>query len=370
MEFPNQSVSESDLSSDLRLPPAMLTAALDSIAAHVVMLNEDGIIIYVNNAWKEFARRNGYTGSTFWMGTDYISVCPSVAGSSVPLAAQFRKLIEDRSGEFRIDYPCHSPSEKRWFQMRVTCFTETDRFYMVVVHENITEIKLAEKRLESVLQELKLSNELLDDSLMQCISSLGRAIEQRDPYTDGHQKRVSALAGQIAEEMGLSQETVKGIRLGALIHDIGKIHIPAEILSSPRRLSGLEIDLVRTHAKAGYDILKDTHFPWPLAEMVYQHHERLDGSGYPRGLAGDNIIMEARIIAVADVAEAISSHRPYRPAVGLHKAIEELRSGKGTTYDPVAVDACVAILDANPAIMDGSENGFAKKPAGHSGQQE
>ncbi|MCB1307239.1 MAG: HD domain-containing protein [Leptospiraceae bacterium] len=346
--------STSDIVSSMdqsALPLELLTTALDSIAAHVVILDERGMIIYVNNAWKSFARANGYQGHTFWVGTNYVSVCPVAPGNTNPVVDGFERLMSARNGEFRIDYPCHSKEEQRWFQMRATGFTSGNEFYMVVVHENITEIKLAEQKLNTVLKELGESHALLDEALLQCVSSLGVAIEQRDPYTDGHQKRVSYLARRIAEQMQLDDETVKGIRLGALIHDIGKICIPAEILSSPRKLSEVEIAMVRAHARAGYDILKDSHFPWPLAEMIYQHHERLDGSGYPRNLRNDEIILEARIISVADVTEAISSHRPYRPGRGVETAIVELRQGRGRLFDPAVVDACLQIIEREPDLF-------------------
>jgi HD-GYP domain-containing protein (c-di-GMP phosphodiesterase class II) len=147
--------------------------------------------------------------------------------------------------------------------------------------------------------------------------------------------------------MGLNSETMDGIRLAGLVHDIGKINVPSEILTKPGRLSQIEHDLIRIHPEAGYDILKDIEFPWPIAEIVRQHHERMDGSGYPRGLTGDVIRIEARIIAVADVIDAMASHRPYRPAVGLEKALEEVEGKKGTLYDKDIVEACARVLEKN-----------------------
>ena len=159
------------------------------------------------------------------------------------------------------------------------------------------------------------------DILQQTVMALARAIEMRDPYTDGHQKRVSAMAAAIAKEMGLALEVVEGVRFGALIHDIGSIRIPSEILCKPGKLKPIEFEIIKNHSQAGYELLKDVDFPWPIAEMVRQHHERLDGSGYPQGLKGEAILLEARILAVADVVEAMSSHRPYRPALGLEQEI-------------------------------------------------
>lgn len=164
--------------------------------------------------------------------------------------------------------------------------------------------------------------------------------ELRDPYTSGHQKRVSQIACAIAEEMGLPEEKISGIRVAGLLHDVGKIQVPAEILSKPGKLNDSEFGMIKSHATSSYEILKAVEFPWPLAEIVAQHHERIDGSGYPKGLSGDQILVEARILAVADVIEAMASHRPYRPALGIHKALEEISRNSGKFYDPEVVSVC------------------------------
>ncbi|GAF81991.1 unnamed protein product, partial [marine sediment metagenome] len=156
----------------------------------------------------------------------------------------------------------------------------------------------------------------------------------------GHQRRVTTLATSIATEMGRSEELIQGISMGGIVHDIGKIYVPAEILSKPTRLSEVEFDMIKAHCQAGYDILKPVEFPWPIAQIVFQHHERMDGSGYPSGLSGEDILLEARILAVADVVEAMASHRPYRPALGIDKALEEIVQNKGKLYDPKVTDAC------------------------------
>lgn len=201
-------------------------------------------------------------------------------------------------------------------------------------------------QVRSQRRQLEKANRQFLDTLHRTIGALSMAIEKRDPYTDGHQKRVSHLAGAIAVEMGLDSQTVTGIRLGAMIHDIGKISIPSEILNMPRKLSALEMALVRMHPQAGADILAGVEFPWPIRDMVLRHHERLDGSGYPDGLRGDAIILEARIIAVADVVEAMATHRPYRPALGLDMAIAEITLNRGKAFDPDAVDACMKIIES------------------------
>ncbi|MCL6588590.1 MAG: substrate-binding domain-containing protein [Firmicutes bacterium] len=176
------------------------------------------------------------------------------------------------------------------------------------------------------------------------IQSMALAVEMRDPYTAGHQRRVSQLACAIASEMGLPAEQIEGIKLAAIIHDVGKIAIPAEILSKPAKLNEIEFAMIKTHPQIGYDILKTIEFPWPIARIVLQHHRRLDGSGYPPEIEATNILLEAQIIGVADVVEAMSSHRPYRPGLGLEKALQEISQNRGLLYDPLVVEACIGLF--------------------------
>jgi len=184
------------------------------------------------------------------------------------------------------------------------------------------------------------------------VAALAATIEARDPYTAGHQRAVADIAAAIAAELGIDEFAIEGIRLAATIHDIGKIAIPAEILNRPGELSSIEMELVRTHSQIGYDILAGVDFPWPVREMVLQHHERLDGSGYPNGLRGDQIEIGARIIAVADVVDAMSSHRPYRAAVGVDAAVGTITRGSGTVFDPDVVDACIRWMRTRPEGLD------------------
>jgi PAS domain S-box-containing protein/putative nucleotidyltransferase with HDIG domain len=207
----------------------------------------------------------------------------------------------------------------------------------VLVLRDVTERMLAQK-------ELKQSFEKVQRILEEIIQAISRIVEARDPYTAGHQQRVANLACAIAEEMGLSKNQVDGIRMAGAIHDIGKLYVPAEILSKPTNLSDAEMTIVKSHPQVGYDILKGIEFPWPVAEMVLQHHERMLGDGYPAGLRGEEILIEARILAVADVVEAMSSHRPYRPALGIKKALEEISTYRGHYYDPVVADACMELF--------------------------
>lgn len=184
----------------------------------------------------------------------------------------------------------------------------------------------------------------LKNSLQEMVGVIAATVESRDPYTAGHQRRVAALARAIATELKLSPDEVEGIELGALVHDLGNMQVPAGILARPGTLAKAEFDLVKTHPQIGYDILKDVHLPWPVATMVHQHHERLDGSGYPQGLRGESIAMGTRIIAVADVVDAMVSHRPYRAQLTLAQALAEIESNKGVRYDADVVDACVELV--------------------------
>jgi PAS domain S-box-containing protein len=186
--------------------------------------------------------------------------------------------------------------------------------------------------------------ERLQKSLGKTIQAIAAAIETRDPFTAGHQRRVAELARNIAAEMGLTTDQIDGILMASIIHDLGKISVPADILSKPAKLTNIEYALVKTHPKSGYDILKDIDFPWPVARIILEHHERMDGSGYPHGLKGEAIILEARIIAVADVVEAMVSHRPDRPSLGIAAALAEIERNKGTLYDTVVVEACLRLF--------------------------
>lgn len=197
------------------------------------------------------------------------------------------------------------------------------------------------------VSERKQAERRLRQAMMATVQTLANTVDVRDPYTAGHQRNVSKLAAAMAQEMGLPRDEVEGIELAAMVHDIGKIRIPAEILSKPGKLSPLEYQLIQIHAQAGYDIVKDMTFPWPIAQMILQHHERLDGSGYPQGLRDNEILQGSKIIAVADVVEAMSAHRPYRPALGMDAALAEVERGKGQVYDSAAVDACIKLFRRN-----------------------
>ncbi len=273
--------------------------------------------------WREAALKRGFRGA---------AGLPLRFGNKVIGALT---LYTDESGFFDAD------------QLNLLEEMATDISFALEGFERETLRRQAEGEREAALGKLQKALE----------SSIGVAAsisEMRDPYTSGHQKRVSQLAVAIAFEMGFSQAQAEGIRFGCLIHDIGKIGVPAEILSKPLKLTPLEMQLIQIHPNAGYEIVKDIEFPWPVAQMILQHHERLDGSGYPAGLKGNDIIAEAKIIAVADTVEAMSSHRPYRPGLGMDAALAEIAGASGARYDKQAVDACMRLI---------KEKGFVFNPS-------
>lgn len=201
-----------------------------------------------------------------------------------------------------------------------------------------------EDLVEERTAELRESEQKLKTSLLDSITALAAIVEMRDPYTAGHQRRTAQLAIAIAKELQLPAEQVEGIHLAGVVHDVGKIRVPAEILTKPGKLTGLEFSIIKEHAQSGYEILSNIDFPWPIAEIVLQHHERLDGSGYPRALDNGKTLLEAKILAVADVVESMMSHRPYRPALGIDSALDNIALNKGTLFDSAVVEACIRLF--------------------------
>jgi len=211
------------------------------------------------------------------------------------------------------------------------------------------------------LADLAASNTSLEHMVHDVAGAMGRIGEARDPYTQGHEERVAALARLIAEDLGLPRDAVEGIEMAGLLHDIGKLRVPTEILSKPGRLSEVEFALIKEHCAQGYEILKDIAFPWAIAETVLQHHERADGSGYPRGLRGDEILPAARILAVADVVEAMASYRPYRPALGIEAAIAEIRDGAGR-YDAAVAASCIGLYERGALSFEATVRAVPPEP--------
>ena len=327
-------------------------SVIDALTAHVALLDGDSTIIAVNEAWKRFFDANGGCLHNYGIGSNYIKLLHGIAKAAPDplnndrsserelarfMADGISAVLNGTTGKFQTEYPCHAPWEKRWFLLTVTPFPPGHAVCAVVSHENITALKIAEERTRN--QSARLA-----DTFSSMIGAIALSIEKRDPYTAGHQRQVAALSLEIGRLLSLSDDQLFGLHLGATIHDIGKISIPAEILNRPGKLTDPEFMIIRSHAETGLEILSAVDFPWPITEMVHQHHERNDGSGYPQGLMREEICLEARIIAVADVFDAITSHRPYRPGKTRDEALDELRRGRGSIYDPDVVDAGLCFL--------------------------
>lgn len=263
-------------------------------------------------------------------------------------AATITALSMQGEQQSSYDIECyHKDGSICWLEISEVPVIEADGKLRSVecIVRDITERKRATEGLQASIKKLR-------NALAGTIQAIALIVETRDPYTAGHQRRVADIARAIAQEMGLSESQVDGIRIAGVIHDLGKLSIPAEILSKPGQLTSLEYSLIKTHPQAGYEILKEIFFQWPIAQIVLQHHERMDGSGYPQGIKGNDILLEARVIAVADVVEAMASHRPYRPALGGDSAMEEILRNKGQLYDPDVVKACISYFQKKGFQLD------------------
>jgi diguanylate cyclase (GGDEF)-like protein/PAS domain S-box-containing protein/putative nucleotidyltransferase with HDIG domain len=300
---------------EIRVQPSetRLRAVLEDTVNAVILMDKKGIVIFANPA------------------------AQTILGQSAEelVGAPFKyDIVVGQTTESEI---IHTNGEKAILELRVV-ETEWEDEPIYLIHlQDITEQRRAQR-------ELKENFDRCRTALDEIILAMAATIGVRDPYITNHQKRVTTLACAIAKEMGLPEEQMEGLRLAATIHDIGKVYVPSEILSKPSELSDVEIKLIETHPLVGYEILRNVESPWPIAQIVHQHHERIDGSGYPQGLSGEDIILEAKILAVADVVEAILSRRSYRPARGIEEAMAEISYNRGVLYDPKAVDACVTLF--------------------------
>jgi PAS domain S-box-containing protein len=314
----------------------LLQNLIDNVPDRIYAKDSEGRFIICNEA---MIRRMGLTSMTELVGKSDFDLLP------LEMAQQFhadeQAIIQSGKSMINREEPLTTEGGKitRWnLATKVPLLDKQgNRIGIVGVGREITDLKLAEQKLKDTLESLR-------KAVGVTIQVMVSAVETRDPYTSGHQLRSADLARAIATEMGLPQDKIEGIRMAGSIHDIGKLSIPAEILSKPTKLSALELLLLKEHANKGYEILKDVVSPWPLAEIVRQHHERMDGSGYPRNLKGDEILIEARILAVADTVEAMASHRPYRPGLGIDAALNEIKKNSGTFYDKDVVDACLRLF--------------------------
>jgi PAS domain S-box-containing protein len=317
----------------LRESEELLRNYLDNAPDGIYMSDLEGNFLYGNRKCEEIT---GY-GREELIGKNFLEL-NLLSENSLNIAVQLLQVNKEgrATGPDEIDL---ISKEGRLIPIEINTNVVQRKGQRIVIASvrDITERKQAS-------MELQISLEKLRKAMGWIIQAMSRTIETRDPYTSGHQRRVADLSRSIAHEMGLPEDQVDGLRMAGIVHDLGKIAVPAEILSKPTKLSNIELALIKVHPQTSYDILKDIDFPWPVAEIVFQHHERMDGSGYPRGLKGDEIFLEARILMVADVVEAMASHRPYRPALGIDKALEEISQNKGILYDPEVVEVCLRLF--------------------------
>jgi len=302
--------------------------------------HEDGYLELAKISWADNDRGNGPTGRAIRSGqiqfVDNISTDPSMAiwrtealkrGYMSTIAVPFR-LHDDRTACLTL----YGSSIDIWSSQE-----------QKLLQEITADLGFGSQAIEAAIAKIRYQVNLRE-SLEQTIAILADTVGERDPYTAGHQRRVAKICTQIAIDLGLSDDFIHGLHLAASIHDLGKIGIPSEILSKPRRLTATEYELVKEHSSIAFNILKDVAFHWPIAQIIHQHHERIDGSGYPLRLTGDSILFEAKIIAVADIVEAMASHRPYRAALGIDAALSEITVQRGITLDTQVVDACLRIF--------------------------
>jgi PAS domain S-box-containing protein/putative nucleotidyltransferase with HDIG domain len=315
------------MKNQLELDEHFIQMVNDSIFIH----NLDGNCLYANKPDGKSGGNAG--GELLGMNNQTLRDCMY----DELIKPRIKGLLETGEATFESDY---LRRDKAAVTVEVSSrIIEADHENSIVsIVRDITERKRTE-------EELRLSSQKIQRAMNGTISSMASLAEVRDPYTAGHQQRVTKLATAIARELGLSEEQIEGINVAGTLHDIGKISVPSEILSKPGSLRKSEFDLIKDHAEVGYGLLKTIEFSQPVAQIVLQHHERMDGSGYPKGLSGENILIEARIMAVADVIESMSSHRPYRPAFSIEKALLEIILKRGVLYDPDVVDACVKLFN-------------------------
>jgi PAS domain S-box-containing protein len=321
-----------EIESRLKESEAKYRILTENAASGIFIVQEDKIQ-YANPSTESLT---GYTrqeliGKDFWdiVQDDFIDV----------VRDRFKSIIENKQTDHRFGFKIITKNSKNlWIDFNSTFIEYESKPAILGEANNITDRKNAEDKILLGLKKVQ-------QTLHGMTEAITLIVEARDPYTAGHQRRVSNLATAIATEMKLSQDMTEGIRIAGAIHDLGKISVPSEILSKPGKISDIEFQIIKNHPQIAYEILKNIDFTWPIAEVVYQHHERIDGSGYPRNLKDKDILLEAKILMVADVIEAMMSHRPYRAALGIDIALGEISGKKGIIYDESVVDACLKVFN-------------------------
>jgi PAS domain S-box-containing protein/putative nucleotidyltransferase with HDIG domain len=314
---------------------------LDSMGDAIHVVDRDLRLVLLNERFKQWCRDLGL--ETEVIGRTVFEAFPFLPET---VREEYERVF--RTGETLVTEEASQVGEREIITetRKIPILQGGEVAQVVTVVHDITKRKRAEEDIQKNLRKLR-------QALWETIQAIALIIETKDPYTAGHQRRSTQLAEAISRELGLPEEQREGIRMAGFIHDLGKIAVPSEILSKPSPLNEIERAIIQNHVRAGYEILKTVEFPWPVAEIVLQHHEKLDGSGYPKGLKGDSILIEAKILAVADVVEAMASYRPYRPALGVDQALEEIVRYKGARFEPRVVDACLKLF---------SEKGFSFEP--------
>ena len=331
------SVHQRQRGESLSLEHTTLVAVLEKAPYGVLFIEVDGRYLFAND---RFTRMTGYSLRDIPPGSEWLGGAGADGDERRGVVTMWDTDILPENGSHWYPVRCRNGVVKEC-EVRPVVLEDGRVIVMLsdLPHRSQTEGALKESRAR-VLQTME-----------KAVDAMGMTMEVRDPYTAGHQRRVTALACSIGKELGLSSEKARGLRLAASIHDIGKVGMPAEILVLPAQLNSVQYDLLKEHPRIGYDILRKIDFPWPIAEIVLQHHENLDGSGYPQGLRGDQILMEARIIRVADVLEAMSYHRPYRPALGLPSALEEIAKNQDVLYDCSVVEVCTRLCTESRLVL-------------------
>jgi len=318
---------------DLSHERALLRSMIDSIPDLISYKDNDGIYLGCNKAFENYAN----TTEKLLIGKTDREIFPGIKGNINSEKDQL--LLSKKEASINNEWLNYNNEKKILVETLKTPYFGPDNkvLGLIGISRDMSERVKAEK-------DRKKSSERIKTVLHQTIQAVSMAMEKRDQYTAGHQQKVATIAVAIANTMGLPEQQVEGIRLGSTIHDIGKIYVPAEILTRPGKITPEEFAIIKSHSKVGYEIIKDVDFPWPVAQMILQHHERQDGSGYPQGLSNNEMILEAKIISVADVVEAMASHRPYRASLGVDCALDEISKHRGSLYDADVVDACLKIF--------------------------
>jgi putative nucleotidyltransferase with HDIG domain len=301
--------------------------------AGIIRLEHNLRIGYMNPEMKKLLNLD--PNSTNNLDGELLKNAPILKDTSLPDVLDELKNGNEVSSDLAFSI---QPEKMIHLSMKGVPFFEEDKLTgAVMLFNDVTENIIAE-------QQLKQSFEMLKKSTGDIVQAMSSTSEMRDPYTAGHQKRVKELAVAIGHQLNITKEQLEGLKFAGIIHDIGKISVPSDILSKPGKISSMEFEVIKNHSQVGFDLLSTIEFPWPISKIVLQHHERMDGSGYPNGLVGEEILLEARILSVADVVEAMTSHRPYRAALGIEKALHEIELHKNDSYDSNVVDACITLF--------------------------